>query len=84
MDWWRRESRDADWAQALSDEQEAAADLLRRCTWSGRPFGNQSFVSDMSHRFGRHWVRGRPSKAHERREGAGEADTQLALPESAE
>lgn len=54
MDWWRRESRDADWAQALSDEQEAAAALLRRCTWSGRPFGNQSFVSDMSHRFGRH------------------------------
>jgi len=29
---------------------------------AGRPFGNESFVSEMSQRFGRYWERGRPKK----------------------
>ena len=35
---------------------------LRACTYAERPFGGEAFVEEMSHRFGRHWNRGRPTK----------------------
>ena len=50
--------------------------LLRRCTYAGRPFGDEVFVQAVSERFGRHWQRGRPKK--ERAEAAADA-AQLAL-----
>ncbi|SPE40496.1 conserved hypothetical protein [Candidatus Sulfopaludibacter sp. SbA3] len=60
MDWWRLEGRIADWAQEIDAEELQAVATLRRCTFAGRPFGNEDFVAGMSHRFGRHWERGRP------------------------
>jgi hypothetical protein len=51
-----------DWEQTLggSDRDESA--LLRRCTYVGRPCGDEEFVKAISEQFGRHWVRGRPKK----------------------
>jgi putative transposase len=63
MEWWRREGRGGDWDQVLAQEELNATSALRRCTYAGRPFGNESFVSEMSQRFGRYWERGRPKKA---------------------
>ena len=42
------------------DPEQSAS--LRRCTYAGRPFGNEEFVKGLSEQFGRHWVRGRPRK----------------------
>ena len=62
MDWWQREYDGASWAQTLRDGSFEPAGVLRRCTYAGRPFGDDDFVHEISLRFGRHWVRGRPSK----------------------
>ena len=48
MEWWRREGRAADWDQVLGQDELEATSALRRCTYAGRPFGNESFVSEMS------------------------------------
>jgi len=61
MDWWRREVP-RDWERILDAEDPGAASALRTCTYAGRPFGNENFVSEMAERFGRHWIRGRPKK----------------------
>jgi len=58
-DWWRRECDGEDWEQ---DGEDSATASLRRCTYAGRPFGDDEFVQAVSERFGRHWVRGRPRK----------------------
>jgi hypothetical protein len=39
--------------------------LLRRCTHSGQPFGDEAFVNQMADRFDHHWFRGRPRKQPE-------------------
>jgi putative transposase len=62
MAWWRREAQGIDWAVTLSDEAPETAASLRRCTYAGRPFGSDDFVSQMSQQFGRYWNRGRPKK----------------------
>jgi len=62
MEWWQHEGRATDWDQVLGREELDATAALRRCTYAGRPFGNESFVSEMSQRFGRYWERGRPKK----------------------
>lgn len=62
MDWWRRESQGTDWGEVLSDRRPAGIEELRQCTYSGKPFGSESFVAELSERFGRYWVRGRPRK----------------------
>jgi hypothetical protein len=51
-----------DWAgvMAASDPDEEAN--LRRCTYSGKPYGDPDFLRGMSQRFDRHWTRGRPKK----------------------
>jgi putative transposase len=77
MSWWRREGP-ADWARAIEGDDPEAAAGLRRCTYSGRPYGDESFVGEMSRRFGRYWVRGRPPK--ERSAGAGAAATSNQIP----
>ncbi|MGH2398031.1 MAG: transposase [bacterium] len=61
MEWWRRESP-VDWDQLLDAEGLESAASLRACTYSGRPFGSETFVSELAERFGRHWTRGRPRK----------------------
>lgn len=62
LEWWRRESEGIDWAATLAFESSDTAVLLRRCTYSGRPFGDGDFVKTLSERFDRHWTRGRPRK----------------------
>jgi len=56
------------WRQLLGitlDEREAAD--LRRCTHSGKPFGDAEFVGAMEERFGRHWRHpGRPAQGESR------------------
>jgi putative transposase len=78
MEWWRREYDGMDWKQRLGGPDGEQAALLRRCTYAGRPYGDEQFVQAISKQFGRHWVRGRP-----RREGAATPATtttgQLAL-----
>ena len=78
MEWWRHASSGLDWLSVLSVDDREAGDQLRSCTYAGRPFGAESFVQKISEQFGRHWVRGRPSKMRERT--AIEAEGQLALP----
>ena len=60
MGWWRREAAGVNWAQILGGEDPNQSATLNRCTYSGRPFGDESFVREMSNRFGRYWTPGRP------------------------
>ncbi len=71
-DWWLREAP-PNWAEIIGSDRPDAALSLRRCTYSGRPFGNEAFVDELSRRFGRYWTRGRPPK---RRSAAGGAPDQ--------
>jgi hypothetical protein len=59
MEWWRRE---ANWSELLKDGEVGEETSLRGCTYAGRPFGEESFVSDLAKKFGRYWTRGRPKK----------------------
>jgi putative transposase len=78
LDWLRQESRSADWPGVVGADDPDVNSTLRRCTYAGRPFGSESFVGEMSQRFGRCWTRGRPKK---QQEPAGPASlaSQLAL-----
>ena len=62
MEWWRREYDGKDWEQTLGGSDGDQSALLRRCTYAGRPFGDEEFVNAISEQFGRYWVRGRPKK----------------------
>jgi putative transposase len=62
LEWWRRESGGVDWGRTLSGPGHEQSASLRRCTYAGRPFGDEEFVKGLSEQFGRHWVRGRPRK----------------------
>ena len=65
---WRETGGASSWRQQLGitlDEREAAE--LRRCTHSGKPFGEAEFVGGMEERFRRRWRRpGRPAKSESR------------------
>ncbi len=65
MDWWRSHIQTADWHQVLASEDPETGVRLRKCTYSGRPFGGADFVSELSQRFGRFWEPGRPKKQKE-------------------
>ena len=60
MEWWKKE-KPGNWEDLLrSDgEQESA---LRNCTYAGKPFGAETFVTAMAEKFGRYWDRGRPTE----------------------
>ena len=62
LDWWRRESEGLDWRQELGESEEEQIAVLRQCTYSGRPYGEDGFVQRLSEQFERHWTRGRPPK----------------------
>ena len=64
MEWWRREYDGVDWGQTLGGPELEQSASLRRCTYAGRPFGDEEFVKAIAEQFGRHWVRGRPKKEH--------------------
>ncbi len=62
LEWWGRESGGVDWGRTLSGPGREPSESLKRCTYAGRPFGDEEFVRGISEQFGRHWVRGRPRK----------------------
>jgi putative transposase len=62
LDWWQREYDGMEWRQVLSGPGDERTAPLTRCTYAGRPFGDEEFVRGLSERFGRHWERGRPRK----------------------
>jgi REP-associated tyrosine transposase len=61
LDWWRQEGP-KNWKEMLEEAQEQQESELRSCTYSGKPFGEESFVREMAERFARYWNRGRPKK----------------------
>lgn len=63
MNWWRDERMPGEWAEILLAGEPEHAEELRRCTYAGRPFGEENFVAQMSERFGRYWQPGRPKKS---------------------
>ncbi len=84
LEWWRRE-RPRNWTELLNGPQDQAESALRGCTYAGKPFGEEGFVSEIAEKFGRYWNRGRPKKktALRRKESgtrtAGNADPQFPL-----
>ena len=61
MDWWGRESP-SDWAERLGRDEDEQVLALRKCTYSGKPFGDEGFVENIAKQFGRYWKCGRPPK----------------------
>jgi putative transposase len=70
--WWSDYSPGESWRRALGADHAESDSLLRACTHSGRPFGNENFVRRFSERFDRHWARGRPKKPSARMHSAAE------------
>jgi putative transposase len=58
LDFWRRAGGAATWAE-MFEAPGRPADLasLRKCTYGGRPFGEEQFVREMEQRFDREWRR---------------------------
>jgi putative transposase len=56
LPYWERSGGAGTWREmcaALLDEQQM--EVLRQCTYGGRPFGGDDFVARMEERFGRSW-----------------------------
>lgn len=57
-DFWQQEGGAEAWRSLLMTPEELTAlRLLRRCTYSGRPYGEDDFVESMEKRFNRKWRR---------------------------
>lgn len=64
MGFWERAGGAATWADLHSSESSAyQAGALRKCTYSGRPFGDEAFLLEMEERFQREWGRGAGASA---------------------
>lgn len=59
MEWWRRKAP-PNWDQILRTAEPESK--LRECTYSGRPFGNDEFVTAMEKEFSRNWISKRTRK----------------------
>ena len=58
MAFWRERGEAAGWRAMLGEGEDARETrLLRRCTFAGRPFGEEEFVQKIEKRFGRRWRR---------------------------
>jgi putative transposase len=58
MDFWRGQGGASAWRELLATPEELLEmRLLRRCTYSGRPFGEEEFVASFEERFQRVWRR---------------------------
>jgi putative transposase len=58
LDFWRQEGGAERWAALLATpEQMLILRLLRRCTYAGRPFGDEAFLKEMEQKFQRTWRR---------------------------
>jgi putative transposase len=73
LDWgiWKEAGEAAGWRELIGAGDRLTDVLeLRRCTYSGRPFGSDAFVERMEEKFGRHWRNpGRPRKPAKREMG---------------
>lgn len=59
MDFWQRAGGADTWREMHgSEETEEQVLGLRRCTYAGRPYGEEDFLAEMEARFGRKWRRG--------------------------
>jgi putative transposase len=60
LDWsyWELLGQAEGWAALLATpEEREQTRLLRRCTYAGRPFGEEDFLVEMEQHFGRRWRR---------------------------
>lgn len=58
-EFWEREGGKVTWAELHGMEGSAEQVIaLRKCTFSGRPFGDDAFLTAMEERFQRKWRRG--------------------------
>ena len=57
-EFWLDSGGAAGWVELLgSEESTSELRLLRRCTYAGRPYGEEEYVALMEARFGREWRR---------------------------
>jgi putative transposase len=64
LDFWRREGGAERWGSLLATPEEMVSlRLLRRCTYAGRPFGDEAFLKEMEQQFQRSWRRWRFEQA---------------------
>jgi putative transposase len=58
MDYWRRSGGTETWRELHGSAEDVfATQLLRRCTYAGRPFGDEDFVARIESKFSRKWRR---------------------------
>jgi putative transposase len=58
VEFWQREGGAEAWRRLLlTPEELTSLRLLRRCTYAGRPYGEEEFVASMESRFQRKWRR---------------------------
>jgi len=58
LEFWEQAGGAATWAQMHAAEGRQEHDLpLRKCTYAGRPFGDEAFVTAMEGKFQRKWRR---------------------------
>jgi putative transposase len=73
LDWtmWREAGASTGWKELLTDREHLAEVVeLRRCTYSGKPFGPTEFIERMETAFDRHWRNpGRPPKSGKSEKG---------------
>lgn len=58
LGFWERAGGAETWRELhAAPEEPAEVNLLRRCTYSGRPYGGEEFVAEMEEKFQRKWRR---------------------------
>ena len=58
LDFWRQDGGVERWSSLLATPEEMVSlRLLRRCTYAGRPFGDEEFIKALEERFDRTWRR---------------------------
>jgi putative transposase len=58
LEFWARAGGESTWAELHANKShEDQIIALRKCTYSGRPFGEEAFLSGMEERFQRKWRR---------------------------
>ena len=64
LSYWERAGGAATWREmfAAAGPAEEQVELLRQCTYGGRPYGGDDFVAGMEEQFGRLWRRERGSE----------------------
>jgi putative transposase len=68
LTFWQRSGGTETWREMhASVDRSAQTHLLRRCTYAGRPFGDESFVAGLEQHFQRKWRRWSFEKAIDNR-----------------